>query len=45
MGNLPKLKVDEIEWQLNENGNVPNFVGDDKIWKSIKAKQPNIKMY
>jgi len=32
--------VDEIDWNL-KNG--VNFVGDDKIWKRIKLKQPNIK--
>jgi len=31
--------VDEIDWNLKIG---VNFYGDDKIWKSIKRKQPNI---
>jgi len=37
---LSKLKVNEIDWNLN---NVVNFYGDDKIWESIKLKQPSLK--
>jgi len=40
MERLPSLKVDEIDWNLNDE---VNFYGDDKIWESIKLKQPNIK--